>query len=637
MPQRPALKDDGKDPLVYRDMLERTNGIVSQLLSHRVEPGSTVGVFQMPSASWFCSMLAIFHVGAVYLPLDVKNGLPRLGTYVKKCKPAAIIADDETMNDAISLTTSSSVINVNHIKDLGNPPCPNRAHSDADALILFTSGSTGTPEAFSITHAQLVGQIEGFAKEWNISESVEKVLQQSAFSFDFSLHQTFAALANGGCLYIVPASKRGDPLAITRLMADEGITYTAVTPSEYEIFIHAGKENLSRCKSWKVAFFGGEPPTNALVAQFRELDLPLLRLFDSYGPAEITISSTHGEVPYKTMQYDDPIPAGWMLPNYNVIIMDEQRRPLPIGVSGEIVIVGVGVVTGYLQMDALTKAKFIPDVYHPTDPDYINNRWQTLYCTGDRGRLREDGAVFCEGRMDGDTQIKLRGFRIVLNEIENANVKVGNSLVRQAVVSLRKVNDTHILCAHLVLAAHLDEGAQDALLQGIQSRLPLPQYMIPAVFAKLESLPLSAHLKIDRKAIAALPLPHGPAVQENGAEGLSKAETVMGGLWSSVLPLTIQLEGQTDFFNVGGNSLLLVKLQTLIRQRFGVAVKVIDLLQASTLREMARVISDKLDGQYAIDWDTETSLDIDLLRVLIGDCQRRNKSGTSCSLALRAI
>lgn len=595
-----AIKDGAGHTLTYSKMAERVKEIAASLIAASTVDGAIVAVFQEPTSDWVCSLLAIFRVGAVYVPLDLRTPLPRLATIVQKCQPRTVLAHGATLSNIPALNARNMIIiDVSSLPKSDSKTMPNRAIASSPAVIIFTSGSTGTPKGIVINHSSLRNQMESYSKEYNIAAGAAMVLQQSAFSFDFSIDQIFSALSNGGALYVVAATQRGDPLEITKLMATEGITYASATPSEYLMWARYGAANLALCSKWKYAFAGGEPLTEVLVQEFQRFGLPGLRFFNNYGPAEITVASTKMEIHYNKMKAGDPIPVGFMLPNYSVYIVDEQLKPLPAGLPGEIVIGGVGMSSEYLDDQQLTNQKFIPDVFTAM------NGWQTMYRTGDRGRLRDDGALMCEGRIDGDTQIKLRGLRIELEDIENTILQTANGTFSGAVVSVRGQADSQFLVAHVVFSQTYPTEDREALLKSLPSLLPLPQYMCPAISIPLENFPLTNHLKIDRMAIKDLPIPV-PEKDTNTAE-LTETESRLRLIWEEILPHASAVTANSDFFHIGGNSLLLVKLQAMIRESFNVALRLVDLMNTGTLGLMASVIQES-SSVNKINWTVETAL-----------------------------
>jgi len=601
--------------LTYSDMIKRIEAISEALHNNSIGPGSRVLVYQQPSADWPCSMLAIMHLGAVYVPLDLRNPMVRLAAVAKDCAPSAILADNTTVDSAPQLeATNARIINVSGLPSHPRQRAPNVADANSPAAILYTSGSTGTPKGIRVTHAGLRNEIEGYTKTWGLT--AERVLQQSAFTFNHSSDQMYTGLVNGGMVYIVPDFQRGDPLSITAIIKEHKITYTKATPSEYLLWMQFGGHNLREASSWRFAFGGGEQLQTTVTQEFANLGLRDLRFFNSYGPTEISISSHKMEMPYtdeNAMGELGRIPCGYSLPNYYTYIVDQKTlKPVPVGMPGEVCIGGAGVSLGYLHNKELTDKHFVGNPF-VTQEDRERG-WNRMYRTGDIGHLQSDGAMVFHNRMAGDSQVKIRGLRIELSDIESNLVETSGGVVREAVVTLREGESASpFLVAHVVLAPqHRDMADKQGFLVDLLRRLPVPQYMVPVAAIPLDRFPLSNHSKVDRKAVQNMALPErlstspGETVVE-----MTETMTQLVPVWREVLGSSLDKFGfdlgpATNFFLVGGNSLLVIRLQATIRRVFRVAIPLVKLLGASSLGEMAQLV-EETSAVDSINWDNETA------------------------------
>jgi hybrid polyketide synthase / nonribosomal peptide synthetase ACE1 len=601
-----ALTDGFGSNLTYSDMISRVEAISEALQNGGIGADSRVLVFQQAASDWVCSMLAIMRIGGIYVPLDLRNPMPRLAAVAEDCEPSAVLADSTTLDDVTQLHVSTAlVIDVSRVELKPSTRIPNCARPDSPAAILYTSGSTGTPKGIMVTHSGLRNEIEGYTKTWKLG--AETVLQQSAFTFNHSSDQIYTGLVNGGMVYIVPWSKRGDPLEITEIVQQYSITYTKTTPSECSLWMQYGGDNLRQAAAWRLAFGGGEPLTSTVTAEFADLGLPQLRVFNSYGPTEISISSTKMEIEYcdKKTLADGRIPCGYSLPNYTTYVVDEQLKPLPAGMPGEVCIGGAGVSLGYLNNKELTSQHFVPNPF--ASPEHVANGWTRMYRTGDIGHLQDGGAMVFHSRMAGDTQVKIRGLRLELCDIESNIISAAGGVLREAIVTLRE-GDPDFLVAHVVFAPQHDIMEKEAFLEHLLSRLPIPQYMIPVVAITLDQLPLTNHSKVDRKAMKNMPLPQRARSAQEDVE-LTETMVQLKRVWQDVLgnkELGFDITPSTSFFLVGGNSLLVIRLQSRIRQAFNVVVRLVDLLGANTLSHMARKIEESSSVEL-IDWEEETA------------------------------
>jgi hybrid polyketide synthase/nonribosomal peptide synthetase ACE1 len=603
-PESLAIKDGLETPLSYRQMGQRLNSIAYELQSQSVQRGDRVAVFQNPGADLVCSLLAIMRIGAVYIPLDLRNATARLTAIVEASKPKIILSHRQTAKRVHELNYAGARnIDISSIQSRSEK-VPNISIGDDPAFILFTSGSTGVPKGIVLKHSNLARKIESFVRQYKIGREI--VLQQSAFSFDLSLAEIFTGLAVGGTLIVVPAEKRGDSVAIAKLIRDEKVTYTEATPSEYSSWIQFGGSDLSASLPWKFAFIGGEELKPRHLSEFKSLNHPSVRLYNCWGPTEVTISATKIEIDFRSpLPEDFRIPIGHALPGYAAHVVDEKLELVAVGIPGEIVISGPGVSVGYLDDEQLTTEKFLPDKF---GDEYRKGKgWTTMFRTGDRGYLREDGAVVFQGRMSGDTQIKLRGIRIDLLDIEATIVRASEGVIADVVVSVR--TEAQFLVAHVVFAKDSRPHDPNKYLENLISELHLPSYMRPAFALVLDIMPLTIHSKIDRRAVANLQLPQ--RAESPISSKLTPTESRLKHVWEDVLTEDVinlfDIGPDTDFFSVGGNSLLLVVLQSLIRQSFNVALPLLTLLDASSLGRVASKI-EQATVIKQIDWIQETEV-----------------------------
>ncbi|KAL8923718.1 MAG: hypothetical protein Q9208_004470 [Pyrenodesmia sp. 3 TL-2023] len=604
-PDAIAVKDTQGSKMSYKQLMDRSNQIAYALLDTGSSPGAKIVVFQEPSIDWICSLLAVWRIGGVYIPFDANIPSARLALMLETCQASVLLNNPATDANAKVLQASHAmaVIDVSTIP-AGSQTAPIRARGSDAAAILYTSGTTGTPKGVILSHSALRNQVEGVTRLHGFGAEI--VLQQTAVSFDLALDQVMTALCNGGTLVILAPSLRRDPKALAGVIAREQITYTSATPSEYSSWLQYGSEYLSQSQSWTHVLSVGEQYPWRLAQGLRALEDALghpLLLYNVYGPTEVTISSNRMELPQHSEQ-DQRIPAGPTLPNYSVYIVDHDVKPVAVGVPGEVVVGGAGVSLGYLNDGG---KKFIPDPFAASPA--------MAYRTGDRGVLREDGALELLGRIAGDAQVKLRGIRIEMEDIESTILRAANGAVSEVVVTLG--GDPAILVAHAVLTSVVKADDRDEFLQQLASNLPLPQYMRPAAIIPIEGMPLSAHGKIDRRTVAELPNQRSAIMNPVG--DLTSMELQMRDIWLSVLPQDIgqlhPIGAHSDFFQVGGNSMLLIKLQRAIQENFNVDLPVIRLFEDVTLAAMAAATkSSGENGPTMIDWEDETAVPDEILQ-----------------------
>ncbi|KAL8820717.1 MAG: hypothetical protein Q9223_001105 [Gallowayella weberi] len=604
-PNAIAVKDTQGGKISFKQLIDRSSQIASALLDAGGSPKANIVVYQEPSIDWICSLVAVLRIGAVYVPFDVNIPPARLELMLKTCRPSAMLTHPATTANAKLLQASETMA----VRDVSTVPAtrktiPVSASGSDSAAILYTSGITGTPKGVILSHSGLRNQVEGVTRLHGFG--AETVLQQTALSFDLALDQVMTALCNGGTLVILPQSLRRDPKALTEVIAREQIMYTSATPSEYLSWLQYGSESLSHSRSWTNVLSVGEQYPWRLVEGLRGLEDALghhLRLFNVYGPTEVTISSNRIELP-RELRRDQRIPAGPTLPNCSVYIIDDDMKPVPVGMPGEVLVGGAGVSLGYLKDGG---EKFIPD---PFETSLARTQgWSTAYRTGDRGVLREDGALEILGRIAGDAQVKLRGIRIEMEDIESTILRTSNGAVFEVVVTL--ADDPPILVAHAVLTSVVETADRDGFLRQLASDLPLPQYMRPAAIIPIGEMPRSANGKIDRRAVAQLS--YEKSTGRSTTDDLTSMDLQMRDIWVSVLPERIvqlhTIGADSDFFQIGGNSMLLIKLQREIQMNFDVDLPVIHLFENITLAAMAAATKGSVvNGPAIIDWESETAV-----------------------------
>ncbi len=592
-------------------MADRIQTLSASLVAAGAGPGSPIGVFQCPSADWICSMLAILRIGATYVPLDLANSLSRLASIAALARPTILLTDTTTSPQTPALAAPNAieiiVSNLPRYPAANATPHPNAATPTSTAILLFTSGTTGAPKGVLLTHANLATQLEGSARFRGVPPSHRAVvLQQTVFSFDLSLEQIFAALAHGGTLAVVPAEARGDPLAVTGLVRQWGVTYTLATPSEYHTWLAYARETVAGCDQWRVALACGEPLAEGVVEGFGALvrqHLPRLTVWNLYGPTEATVAVTSGVVDVRRHR---AVEVGRVVPNNWIVIVDGGLAPVPAGVMGEVCIGGVGVAGGYLPAPGVSQGRFVEGgrIHAKLEG---TGRW---YRTGDMGLLRLDGELEVLGRVAGDSQVKMRGFRVEVKEVEAAVLAAGEGALTHAVVTPRGSSDDRFLAAHVVFDPEVPAERREEVLRRLESRrLPLPSYMRPAVVVPMDRVPLTRQGKLDRNAVRDMALPERSESQPAGS-ALGPVEETMAELWGRVIPhnMTAMLTPETSFFDVGGTSILLVKLRALVQAEMHSAPRLAEFVNASTLGGMARLVNSCAVLPPSIDWEGETAL-----------------------------
>ncbi|MFA5581340.1 MAG: amino acid adenylation domain-containing protein [Paracoccaceae bacterium] len=417
----------------------------------------------------------------------------------------------------------------------GAPP---DASPDTLAYVIFTSGSTGAPKGAMITHRAIVNRLEWMRAQYGIRAD-DRILQKTPATFDVSVWEFFLPLITGATLVLAAPGAHRDPAALAALIRRERITTAHFVPSMLSAFLAAPVSEGLRLRR---VFCSGEELTPDQRARFhRRIRAELHNL---YGPTEAAVDVSHW--PATPQDASSPVPIGFAVWNTRLIVLDARMRPVPPGIAGELYLGGVQLGRGYLGRPDLTEERFLPDPFSPGE---------RLYRTGDIAVRRADGAFTYLGRSDG--QVKIRGLRIEPGEIETA-LMATTMATEAAVIAREDRPGDKRLVAYLVPAPGYDEaGLRHAL------RAALPDYMIPAAFVTLAALPVTANGKLDRRA---LPTPAAPDV---AGTPRTETETRLAALYREVLGLSALPGPEADFFALGGDSLLALRLLLRIEESFG--------------------------------------------------------------------
>ncbi|KAK8138475.1 hybrid PKS-NRPS enzyme [Apiospora sp. TS-2023a] len=635
---------EGDEAITYRELQRLVESYARVLLP---EAKTRIAVLCEPGVQLCATMLAIFHVGAVFVPLDVSLPAARRNDIMKVCQPDLLIYQAATATSATEDHGSYRSLNLPEAArsakyaSHASPAAPKRVVTDpgSDSYILFTSGSTGVPKGIKLHQRVMMNYAAHTSKAYGLGQV--RVLQQTSIGFDLFFAQVYNAFTNGGALVVAPIAARGDPDALSKLMHDQRVELTVGVPSEYRLLLNYAPDVLRQCRAWRFCHVGGEPLPQQLIKDLRDLQLPNLTLTNVYGPAEAFIvthrdiqlgagasadagtDTVQGQKEEESGYYLGGTPGdynnvGYVLPNLSVYITseadedddDNDKRsllPLPLGIAGEICIAGSGVSNGYLvdsERDNHDKNKaFVENPF--ASADYLARGFDLMYRTGDRGYLAADGSLVFLGRCVSSGMIKLRGLRLDLREVAAAVLATAPDDLAEAVVTVRGDPQSQFLVCHVVLKASGSGGgprrlAEPGQLAALLPRLRLPQYMIPSAIVPLERLPVSPNGKLDTGALERLPLPESSTAASaqlqtgDNETGATETEAVLRSIWIDVIgPVARSIRHigpDASFFSVGGNSLLLVQLQHAIHRKFHVKIHLRRLREIPDLRALAAVL-----------------------------------------------
>jgi len=561
-PSRTALIDAGCT-LTYGELNARANQVAHHLQKKGVGPDSLVGLCMRRSADLLIGMLGILKAGGAYVPLDPNFPAERIGFTMEDAQIIVLLTQAD-LNLEIPPHDAQVVYIDADWEEIAQEPTVNpacTAEANHLAYVTYTSGSTGRPKGVAVEHRNAVA-LAYWARQVYQPEEWACALFASSICFDASVYDLFLTWDRGGTLIMVE-----NVLYLPELPEREQVTMISSVPSALAELVRMN----AIPPSVHTVNLGGEPLPNALAQKLYEIGVN--KVFNVYGPSETTCISTFHLVEKGT---DQPMTIGRPLSNEQLYVLDPSMHPVPIGVPGELYIAGDGVARGYLNRPELTAERFLPD-------PFTAKQGARMYKTGDLVRYLPDGRIEFLTRID--TQVKIRGQRVELGEIE-ARLAV-HSEVREVVVDARP-DQTGVkqLVAYLVVEPERTVTAE-SLRQWVRDQLP--EYMVPAVFMILEELPKTATGKVERKA---LPTPEGHHVLESTyAPPRNQLTLRMVRTWEEVLnkrPI-----GVTDhFFAVGGDSLKAVSLMSAIENQFGVRLPLETIFKAATVSDMCQHVLD---------------------------------------------
>ncbi|WP_145956931.1 non-ribosomal peptide synthetase, partial [Xenorhabdus miraniensis] len=570
-PDATAVVFEGQS-LSYRELNRRANQLAHHLLALGVQPDDRVAICTERSLEMVIGLLGILKAGAAYLPLDPAYPAERLAYMLEDAAPVALLAQAAQV-ETLGCRLPVVVLDSPAASVWDNAPAEN---PDARALgltsrhlayVIYTSGSTGQPKGVMNSHRALCNRLVWMQDTYGLTPN-DRVLQKTPFSFDVSVWEFFWPLLSGARLVMARPEGHKDVDYLARLIDTAGITTLHFVPSMLQQFVQ-GIEPRHTCAALQRVICSGEALSSELQQRF--FARFSAELHNLYGPTEAAI-----DVTYWACQRDDQrhfVPIGRPIANTQIHILDTRGQPVPIGVTGELHIGGVGVARGYLNRPELTAERFIADPFSTASD-------ARLYKTGDLARWLPDGSIEYLGR--NDFQVKLRGFRIELGEIEARLTQCSG--VQEGVVIAREdmPGDTRLV-AYLRPQSGVELVPADLRQELAQH---LAEYMLPSAFVMIDTFPLTPNGKLDRKA---LPAPDQSAVITRGyAAPVGELETTLVQIWQELLGL--ERVGRYDhFFELGGHSLLVVSVIERLRH-VGWELDVRTVFIAPVLADLAQAI-----------------------------------------------
>jgi amino acid adenylation domain-containing protein len=559
--------------LTYGELNRKANRLSHRLRESEVGPEVTVGVCLEPSLELMIVLLGILKAGGAFVPLDPEYPSQRLAAIVQSAGISVVIAQEKTAQ--ILEKCGATLILVDKdwkdVSSYSQENLINRTDPENLAYVMYTSGSTGSPKGVMIPHRGLVNYLAWCVEGYHLHRG-EGSLVHTSIAFDLTLTSLFAPLLAGKKVEILERVPGVESLSSSLSKARE-LSFLKLTPSHLSLLAEQVDSQSAACVNFLI--LGGEALSKETAAQWQRL-APATRLVNEYGPTETVVGCCVYFMQEESANTAS-VPIGRPVANTQIYVLDSYLQPVPIDVSGELFIGGTGPARGYMNRSDLTAEKFIPD-------PYSSDAGSRLYKTGDRACRSADGTMQFLGRSDG--QVKIRGYRIELEEIE-------------------AVLEDHPAISRAIVLAQYQQERADRLVgylvadQGLELRTPeirsylkqrLPDYLVPAVFVVLDSLPVTHNGKLNKHL---LPSPDGsrPDLEMAFVEPRNQIERSLASLWEEILGLD-RVGIHDNFFDLGGHSLLATRVNSRVRRVFNISLPVRSLFDYPTVGSLAQAIGE---------------------------------------------
>ncbi len=562
----------GDSTLTYQELDKQSNQVARYLQDEGISSGDLVGVCLERSQQMLVVLLGIWKAGAGYVPMDPAYPTERLAYMCEQSQLKLVITQSELVDRVAAFEKPTlSIDQADTVKSQSDKPVACTVAAEDTAYVIYTSGSTGKPKGVQVPHGAVLNFLFSMREQPGFTQD-DTLLAVTTLSFDIAVLELYLPLLVGGTVVIADTAAASDGFKIIDAINEHNVSVLQATPATWRMLIAAGWEGHDRLK----VLCGGEPMPADLVR-------PLLdrcgQLWNMYGPTETTVWSAA----FQIEDPDAPILIGKPIGNTQIYILDESLQPVPTAVPGEVYIGGAGVTLGYLHQAELTEERFVSNPYFDPFADYVSSR---LYKTGDLARFCSDGNLEFLRRID--KQVKVRGYRIELEEIENALSNY--SAIKQCVVIVREdtPGDTRLV------AYFIPHDSENVTASDLRKHLrqTLPAYMIPQQFIELEAFP-----QTDNGKIAYKELPNPDSTSANEVDFIppeTDEEVFVAMAWQEVLEVD-SVSVNDNFFDIGGHSLLVMQVISRIEKQFGVRVSPQDFLMG-TLETLANQIGDESAG-----------------------------------------
>ncbi|MBB5647627.1 non-ribosomal peptide synthetase/type I polyketide synthase [Pedobacter cryoconitis] len=561
--------------LTYEELYHRSKVLALQLIKAGVKPGQKVALYMPRSIEMLVGILGVFQAGGGYVPIDVDYPKERIREILSGSETQVVLVTADVADEIDELRTSlpdlEQVICIDTLADPDeDAEIDQEGYGMQDlAYIIYTSGTTGKPKGVMIHQLGMINHIYSKIDDLKLDEHT--VIAQSASPcFDISVWQFLTALLVGGKTHIIDKEILTSPKQLISELNRGGVTIFESVPSLMTTFLEEmpdHQDNSLKQLVWMIPT--GEPLTISLVRKWYTY-FPDIKLLNAYGPTEASDDITVHEVAYPE-ENQQLISIGKPIQNMKIYIVSKQLSLCPVGIEGEICVAGLGVGLGYYKDEEKTNKVFINNPF----AEEKNSGYDILYKTGDIGYFTPTGDIICLGRIDH--QVKIRGLRMELGEIEN-RLSAHELVQASTILAVKKNNDTYLV-AYYQAEQEIDPAIlKDFLLQ------TLPDYMVPAYYMQLERMPVTSNGKLNRKALPAY------SIKQNDQDirPANAVEEKLIGFWSEILNIDPELMNiSSNFFDLGGHSLKAITLVNKIHKFFGAEVPLKEIFQKQSIENIA--------------------------------------------------
>jgi amino acid adenylation domain-containing protein len=566
------------DALSYGELDAQSNQLATWLIRQGVEPGALVGIVTHRSLEALVAIVAILKAGGAYVPIDPSHPMERIEGMIQNSRARIVLASSEVQS-LLDLPDAHVFALEELLPALAAEPAlqPDVITSADDVMyVIYTSGSTGEPKGVMVTHRSVVNHCAYVIKRFRLSPE-DNVLQFTSLGFDVSVQEIFPTLLHGATLVLWKDRHLEETGEFMAWAAEQRLSVVNLTTAHWNrIVADLGQSPIAVPGTLKLVIVGGEKVSSDNWLAWDRLTAGKVRFINDYGLTETTITATMFE-PSPGFVPEGAFPVGTPIDNVEVYVLDPKRSWLPPGVFGDLYVGGVCVAKGYLGLPELTAERFLPNPFAAG----------MMFKTGDRARFRSDGTLEFEGR--ADDQVKIRGHRVELEEVE-AHVRRAPGVQKSVVVARDTGNGALALVAYLVVQP---DAFSIAALKGALKK-SLPDYMVPQDYVLLQSIPLTAHGKVDK---ARLPPPTSSATppEETFVAPVSEMELAVAACWGQAIKRH-PISARSNFFEIGGDSLLATVVISQLKATIKVNVPLRLLFEHPILTDFASQLEAVLAG-----------------------------------------